>query len=73
MSSNKNLQSENLKLIEENAKMTKRKEKLQCKLKSAVKESKTILHEVKLAIKHYEEKGTYKLGQFRQIIKNHSK
>ncbi len=73
------LQSENLKLIEENAKMTKRKVKLECKLKSAVRESKTILHEVKLAVKYYEEKmhkdvvNKLTFKKFKQILKNYSK
>ena len=64
---------ENRKLVEENVKMTKRRAKLECKLKSAVRESKAILHEVKLAVQYYEEKGSYKFKKFKQIIKNHSK
>lgn len=37
-----NLKLENLKLVEENAKMTKRKDKLHCKLKDSLKENKKL-------------------------------
>ncbi len=70
---NKKLKKENTKLVEENVKMTKRRAKLECKLKEAIRESKKILIEVGLAVKYYEEKGSYPGKKFKQIIKNHSK
>lgn len=63
-----NLKLENLKLVEENAKMTKRKDKLYCKLKDAKKEKEQLMDLMQI-INNKIPKNTLPKKVFKQLTK----